>query len=335
LKQDENTLPLSNSVSAYNQPFSARRFPNWGILMNYSSQANANSNALEVEAKHHMENGLQFDSTFTWTRALSDNSGASDTSYPFERGGGDFASWIYDKKLDYGNTPGPRRLHWLTTSIYQVPVGRGKQFGANMPRALDVVLGGWQLSNIFTWQTGAYITPTFAGGETDPSGTGSGLGTSLAGWIPTEASQHPDLVAGTSWKPSHQGRSGWINPSAFGCPGWSAWVPGEACNTGAGYNADGTPVSAYGPALPIGRFGNSRIGTVVGPGYVDLNSGLAKIFPLTERFKLRVEASFTNVANHTNLNANNLNLELSSASFGVITAGLGGRSGQIAARLDF
>jgi hypothetical protein len=66
-----------------------------------------------------------------------------------------------------------------------------------------------------------------------------------------------------------------------------------------------------------------------------LNSGLAKIFPLTERFKLRVEASFTNVANHTNLNANNLNLELSSASFGVITAGLGGRSGQIAARLDF
>ena len=335
LKQDENTLPLSNSVSAYNQPFSARRFPNWGILMNYSSQANANSNALEVEAKHHMENGLQFDSTFTWTRALSDNSGASDTSYPFERGGGDFASWIYDKKLDYGNTPGPRRLHWLTTSIYQVPVGRGKQFGANMPRALDVILGGWQLSNIFTWQTGAYITPTFAGGETDPSGTGSGLGTSLAGWIPTEASQHPDLVAGTSWKPSHQGRSGWINPSAFGCPGWSAWVPGEACNTGAGYNADGTPVSAYGPALPIGRFGNSRIGTVVGPGYVDLNSGLAKIFPLTERFKLRVEASFTNVANHTNLNANNLNLELSSASFGVITAGLGGRSGQIAARLDF
>jgi hypothetical protein len=41
------------------------------------------------------------------------------------------------------------------------------------------------------------------------------------------------------------------------------------------------------------------------------------------------------VTNHTNLNEDNLNLDLSSASFGVITAGLGGRSGQIAARFDF
>jgi hypothetical protein len=335
LKQDENTLPLSSTLSAYNQPFSARRFPNWGILMNYGSQATANYNAMEIEAKHHMENGLQFDSTFTWARALSDNNGATSTEYPAERGGGDFASWVNDKRLDYGNTPGPRRLHWQTTAIYELPVGRGRQFGSSMPRALDAVVGGWQLSNIFTWQTGVYLTPTFAGGETDPSGTGSGLETSLAGWIPTDASQHPDRVAGASVKPTHQGRSNWLNPTAFACPGWTAWQAGEACDTGAGYNADGTPVSNFGPALPIGRFGNSGTGTVEGPGYIQLNSGLAKIFSLHERFKLRVEASFTNVTNHTNLNEENLNLNLSSASFGVITAGLGGRSGQIAARLDF
>jgi hypothetical protein len=335
LKQDENTLPLSSTLSAYNQPFSARRFPNWGILMNYGSQATANYNAMEVEAKHHMENGLQFDSTFTWARALSDNNGATSTEYPAERGGGDFASWVNDKRLDYGNTPGPRRLHWQTTAIYELPVGRGRQFGSTMPRALDAVVGGWQLSNIFTWQTGVYLTPTFAGGETDPSGTGSGLETSLAGWIPTDASQHPDRVAGASVKPTQQGRSNWLNPAAFACPGWTAWQAGEACDTGAGYNADGTPVSNFGPALPIGRFGNSGTGTVEGPGYIQLNSGLAKIFSLHERFKLRVEASFTNVTNHTNLNEENLNLNLSSASFGVITAGLGGRSGQIAARLDF
>jgi hypothetical protein len=146
---------------------------------------------------------------------------------------------------------------------------------------------------------------------------------------------HPDLVPGVSWKPAHQGRNGWVNPAAFTCPGWSAWVPGETCATGAGYKANGKPVSTYGPALPIGRFGNSRIGTIQGPGYIDLNSGLSKTFSLHERFKLRVEASFTNVANHTNLNEADLNLKLSSASFGVITAGLGGRSGQIAARLDF
>lgn len=335
LKQDQNTLPLSSTISAYNQPLSARRFPNWGVLMNYGSQANANYNALEIEAKHRMEHGLQFDSTFTWARALSDNTGASDTQFSGERGGGDFGTWVYDKKLDYGNSPGTRRLHWLTTSIYELPIGRGRQFGATMPRALDAVIGGWQLSNIFTWQTGAYLTPTFSDGQGDPSGTGSGLSQTAAGWGPPDANQHPDRVAGVSWKPAHQGRNGWINGNAFACPGWSAWVPGETCDTGAGYNADGTPRSANGPALPIGRFGNSGIGTVQGPGFVQLNSGLAKVFALTERFKLRIEASYTNVTNHTNLNANTLNLNLGDNSFGVITGGIGGRSAQIAARLDF
>jgi hypothetical protein len=335
MKQDENTLPLSSTVSAYNQPTSARRFPNWGILMNYSSQGTANYNALEAEATHRMQNGLQFDSTFTWARSLSDNTGANQTAYGDERGGEDFSTSVLDKKLDYGSEPGPRRLHWLTSAIYELPVGRNKQFGSNMPRVLDAVLGGWQLSNIFTWQTGAYLTPNFPAGQADPSGTGSGLTASLAGWIPTGALMHPDLVPGVSWKPAHQGRNGWVNPAAFTCPGWSAWVPGETCATGAGYKANGKPVSTYGPALPIGRFGNSRIGTIQGPGYIDLNSGLSKTFSLHERFKLRVEASFTNVANHTNLNEADLNLKLSSASFGVITAGLGGRSGQIAARLDF
>lgn len=339
LKQDENTLPLSSTVSAYNQPLSSRRFPNWGILMNYGSQATANYNALEIEARHHMQHGLQFDSTFTWARALSDNTGAGDTEYSGERGGGDFASWVYDKKIDYGNTPGPRRLHWLTTSIYELPVGRGREFGSNMPHVLDAIIGGWQLSNIFTWQTGAYLTPAFSDGEGDPSGTGSGLSSTAAGWQPTDASQHPDVVPNVNWKPAHQSRTGWINPLAFACPGWSAWQPGETCDTGAGYTTNDAgqivPRSTNGPALPIGRFGNSRIGTAQGPGYIQLNAGLAKVFSIDERFKLRVEGSFTNVTNHTNLNENSLNLDLGSASFGNITSGLGGRSAQIAGRLDF
>jgi hypothetical protein len=335
LKQDENTMPLSSTVSAYNQPFSARRFPNWGILMNYGSQATSNYNALEVEGTHRMQNGFQFDSTFTWASALADNQGANGGSFAGERGGGKFSTWVDDKRLDYGKMAGLRRLHWLTSAIYDLPVGRGRQFGSNMPRALDAVVGGWQLSNIFSWQTGSHLTANFPGGEGDPSGTGSGLNASLAGWVPSGAAQHPDLVPGVSWKPAHQGRSSWINPAAFTCPGYPGWKPGEACMTGAGYKADGTPVSTHGPALPIGRFGNSRVGTIEGPGYIQLNSGLAKIFSLHEHFKLRVEATFTNVANHTNLNETNLNLDPSSASFGVITAGLGGRSAQVAARLDF
>jgi hypothetical protein len=65
---------------------------------------------------------------------------------------------------------------------------------------------------------------------------------------------------------------------------------------------------------------------------------LSKSFAITERFKLRAEGTFTNVLNHTNLGDPNMNL--SSGSFGIVSATIGSafggaRTAQIAARLEF
>jgi hypothetical protein len=105
-------------------------------------------------------------------------------------------------------------------------------------------------------------------------------------------------------------------------------------------NKDGS-FTNYGP--PIGRFGNAGVGSIVGPGTVNLSSGISKAFAITERANLRIEGTFTNVLNHTNLG--DPNLDISSSSFGringVIGSGLlgandgGARSGQVSARLDF
>jgi hypothetical protein len=89
---------------------------------------------------------------------------------------------------------------------------------------------------------------------------------------------------------------------------------------------------------PIGRFGSAGIGTVVGPGTVNVNAGIAKRFAVTERVHVKVEASFTNVFNHTNLGDPVLNITNSSA--GIITSARGSdfggaRTGQIGARIDF
>jgi hypothetical protein len=80
------------------------------------------------------------------------------------------------------------------------------------------------------------------------------------------------------------------------------------------------------------------VGTVVGPGTVNLNTGLSKAFAFTERLKLKAGASFTNVLNHTNLADPNLNI--TSGSFGKIstsrTSDFGGpRTGLVFLRLDF
>lgn len=334
-----NSLPFSNTVSAYNQPASARLFPNWGRLYSFDSGANESYNSLQIEATHRFQHGLHLDSIYTWAKALADNQGPNATSFSGERGGG-AATSVLDRHVDFGNVDGTRRMLWTTTAVYDLPVGRGRQFGGNMPRLLDIIAGGWRLSNIFTWQTGAYLTPVFSSGQGDPSGTGSGLTSTAAGWDPGHVSQHPDQVAGVSWKPAHQNRNRWVNPAAFTCPGWSAWQPGEPCATGAGYQVVNgvvttTPVSAYGPPLPIGRFGNTQVGGIEGPHLVNLNSGLAKTFAIGERFRLRAEGSFTNVLNHTNLNESSMNLSLSSSSFGTITSGVAARNGQVSMRLEF
>jgi hypothetical protein len=90
--------------------------------------------------------------------------------------------------------------------------------------------------------------------------------------------------------------------------------------------------------LPIGRFGNSQVGSVEGPGLINLSGGLNKTFSITERFKVKAEGTFTNILNHTNLG--DPNMDLSSPNFGQVTSAInsdfgGARTGQIAIRADF
>jgi hypothetical protein len=88
-----------------------------------------------------------------------------------------------------------------------------------------------------------------------------------------------------------------------------------------------------------GRFGNCGLGILEGPNLINFNSGLAKTVPIRERYKLRFEASFTNVFNHANFAPPQTNIS-NSGTFGALTAVLpqgsgGNRTGQLAIRLDF
>ena len=214
--------------------------------------------------------------------------------------------------------------------VYQLPVGRGRRFGSSMNHVEDLVAGGWQLSNIFVWQSGPFLSAYFPDGNVDPSGTGSGLSNSAVGGAYPGRPQKPDRIGNP--KPQSQGRAHWINTAAFACPGQPAWTFGGTvpCDTGSG---------RAGAPPPIGRFGNSQVGDIEGPGTVNLSSGLSKSFAITEGIHLRAEGTFTNVLNHTNL-ADPVTMNLSSTQFGVITASrgsdfAGSRTGQVSMRLEF
>jgi hypothetical protein len=46
---------------------------------------------------------------------------------------------------------------------YQLPVGKGQKFLANVPGALNQVVGGWELAGIVTSRSGLPFTPTING----------------------------------------------------------------------------------------------------------------------------------------------------------------------------
>ncbi len=48
--------------------------------------------------------------------------------------------------------------HFTVTSIFELPVGRGRKFLGNAPRGVNAVLGGWQISPVYTYQSGPAIT---------------------------------------------------------------------------------------------------------------------------------------------------------------------------------
>jgi hypothetical protein len=99
-------------------------------------------------------------------------------------------------------------------------------------------------------------------------------------------------------------------------------------------------VAAFAPTpAGAGRFGNSGVGILEGPGTETVALGMAKEFKLTEKATLRFESTFTNVLNHTNFAPPATEID-NTATFGVLSApqtaeNAGNRTGQAALRIDF
>ncbi len=303
----------SSTQFAINRPLSDRPFPNWGIIFTRTAGASAFYNALQIEANRRFSTGLTFNSTYTWAKNINDNGGPNSTGFTGETGGGRSAD-LYNRRAERGNDYATRRHRSISTVVYELPVGRGRQFAKSVHPAANAIIGGWQLSAIFLAQTGPYLTPSV--GSVDPSGSGSGL----------SRTQHPDRIGdGNISNPTW---FQWFDQNAFVCPGLTTRVAAN-CRIGVNPARDATP---------IGRFGTAGVGIIRGPGTINLSLGVNKTFNLTERVRLEAGASFTNVPNHTNFA--DPNMTITSTAFGRITSArgseLGGsRTGQVTMRLSF
>jgi hypothetical protein len=288
-------------------------FPAWNKVRCRCGGAISTYESMQTELIHKFSHGLTFQSTWTWARNLSDTESWPRSGFDGEITGD--AMNQYNLRGDYGNVGGTRKHRWITTMVDELPIGKGRYLLGNANGVLNGIVGGWRLSTILLVQTGPFDTPFI---KFDSSGNAVNNGFN-----------RPDLAGNPN--NFHHTRTLWWNPNVFACPGG---VPGQDLVN-----------NTLNCSNVIGRFGNAGVGSLVGPGTVNLSLGLAKDFQLTERFKLKFESSFTNLPNHINFDDPRQNLTECAGSpclgtFGQVLASRkgdagGNRVGQFALRIEF
>jgi hypothetical protein len=95
----------------------------------------------------------------------------------------------------YGNSSQDQRQVFSSSILYKLPFGRGQQFGGNVSRPVDWIVGGWQTSLIALVQSGTPVD--LSTGEGNPT-------------------NRPDLVAPIKYPKSITGQ--WFDPTSFANP---------------------------------------------------------------------------------------------------------------------
>jgi hypothetical protein len=122
----------------------------YGALSAWSTVANSNYNALAVSVRQRLRT-LTLDVNYTYGHSLDDASGLQgSTGYA----GAAFIENPIRQGASYANSSFDIRHLVNALAVWQMPFGKGKTLINTENKALDVIVGGWQLSGIYRWNTG-------------------------------------------------------------------------------------------------------------------------------------------------------------------------------------
>jgi len=114
----------------------------FGNINQVNSNGNSNYNALWVTLDRHFSHGLQFLSSYTFSKSLDYNSLSTGETYVLQN--------AYNLRGDYGPSEFDVRHRFVVSGFYQLP------FKANR------LVGGWEVGTVVQAQTGNPLNPTVA-----------------------------------------------------------------------------------------------------------------------------------------------------------------------------
>ena len=305
---DLNQIPANTLGYWQFRAANGANFPNFREVLTRANGPGDKYESVILEFNRRFGHGFTFNNAYTvdWNRT---NALGAVPSGAIPVGGqgdnGDNVLNVFNIGAETGNAYYDPRHKFLSTIIYDLPFGRGKQFLGSSGRALDALVGGWSVASITLYHSGLWLTPYFPSSLADPSGTQPSYR--------SVSNQNPDCNPGVSGYLSNPTIANYFNVNAYSIP-----------------------------ASNIGRFGNCGVGILEGPRTVTLSMSLGKSVHLAERFSLRYEAQFANLLNVNNWGIPNTNVS-SGAKFGQINSEQDGtpgsqagpRSIQMALRLQF
>jgi hypothetical protein len=162
------TGTVINGITTTSATFGPNGF---GNVKNTASVGNMNYNALQVVLQKRYSHGLEGQVSYTYEKCMTNDDGYYGTWGSTTQAGpsGNYWQNLYNPAGDYA------RCYWDSThiisayAVYELPVGRGKQFGHDMPAAANAIVGNWSVNPIISWHTGFPLSLYGASN----SGTGS------------------------------------------------------------------------------------------------------------------------------------------------------------------
>jgi hypothetical protein len=266
--------------------------------------ANSTYHALQLTANKAYSNGLELVASFTWSKSIDDSS-MYDTNVGWLANYGPESGFALQ---DPNNPKSERSLSTFDVPAmlkfsysYDLPLGRGKAFGAGMPRFVDAIIGGWKTNGIWEIHDGRPLQFFVSGGGVP---------------LPTYGPQRPNFVG----KPQRN-----YGPD-------SVWVNNFFANA-----SNNLPSTIQAPA-PF-TLGNAPRTTadIRSPLSFTSDLSIAKQFLLSNahegiRMELRLEAQ--NAFNHPVFGSPDMGI--GDGDFGVINyLAVGPRQGQLVVKITF
>jgi hypothetical protein len=109
-------------------------------------------NSLQVRFQKRANEYLSFEGNYTWAKA-EDNSSTGFNAFVGNLDSGN-PQELDNLKAEWSVSANDATNRFVTAIVAQLPFGRGRLVGGGMSRWADTVVGGWQGSTTFTFQTG-------------------------------------------------------------------------------------------------------------------------------------------------------------------------------------